>query len=79
MTLLQSPLYPSHCSYGVVLKELSAQAEAQMMFLRSIFLTPLLWASWHELAKICKDRSMVSSKDNHFANHLMCTTDVYPM
>ena len=47
-------------SYGVVLKELSAPAEARKMFIQSISLSPLLWASWRELAKLCEDRTMVS-------------------
>ncbi len=34
--------------------------EARQMFLQSIHLTPLLWASWQELAKLCEDRDMVS-------------------
>ena len=46
-------------SYGVVLKELSAPAEARKMFIQSISLSPLLWASWRELAKLCEDRTMV--------------------
>ncbi len=52
--------YVSFCSYGVALKELGAEAEARQMFLRSVHLTPLLWASWQELAKLCEDRDMVS-------------------
>ena len=46
-------------SYGVVLRELQMVAEARQMFLRSVHLTPLLWAAWQELAKLCEDRDMV--------------------
>jgi hypothetical protein len=46
--------------YGVVLRELSAPAEARKMFIQSISLSPLLWGSWRELAKLCEDRTMVS-------------------
>ena len=45
--------------YGVVLKELRSEEEAKEMFLCSLSLTPLLWSSWQELAKLCKDREMV--------------------
>ena len=47
------------CRYGVVLRELSMVSEARNMFVRSLHLTPLLWASWQELAKLCEDRDMV--------------------
>lgn len=46
-------------SYGVVLKNLSNEEEARKMLLHSLSLTPMLWSSWHELAKLCKDREMV--------------------
>lgn len=45
--------------YGIVLKELRMMSEARKMFVRSLHLTPLLWASWQELAKLCEDREMV--------------------
>ena len=47
-------------SYGVVLRELQTPEEACAMFVRSLHLTPLLWASWRELARLCKNREMVS-------------------
>lgn len=31
------------------------------MLLQSLSLTPLLWSSWLELAKLCKDREMVNA------------------
>ena len=53
--------YFSQClSYGVVLRELQTPEEACTMFVRSLRLTPLLWASWRELARLCKNREMVS-------------------
>ena len=57
-----SPFNDYFLRYGVVLKELSAPAEARKMFIHSISLTPLLWASWRELAKLCEDRAMVSNQ-----------------
>lgn len=45
--------------YGVVLKELGAMDDARKMFLSSIKATPLLWASWKELARLCDDREML--------------------
>jgi len=45
--------------YGVVLRELQASGKARDMFLKSVNLAPLLWASWRELARLCENRSMV--------------------
>ena len=49
-------------SYGVVLKKLSNEEEAREMLLRSLSLTPMLWSSWLELAKLCGDREMASGE-----------------
>ncbi len=34
--------------------------EARKNLIKSVHLTPLLWASWYELAKLCETRDMVS-------------------
>ena len=53
------------------MKELSAQTEARNMFLQSVSLTPLLWASWQELAKICEDRAMVSVGQHYITSRVV--------
>ena len=46
--------------YGIILKDLHNEEEARKMMIKSLVLTPLLWSSWQELAKLCKNREMVS-------------------
>ena len=40
--------------------------DARKMFLSSIKATPLLWASWKELARLCDDREMVLYRPTDF-------------
>ena len=46
--------------YGIVLKELSLYTEATEILLKAVEKEPLLWATWKELASICKTREAVS-------------------
>ncbi len=48
------------CRLGVVYKEMKLPEEARKNLIKSVHLTPLLWASWYELAKLCETRDMVS-------------------
>ena len=78
VTYIVNSLYKPHCiscnftimcwhiiRFGVIYKEMHLPIEARKMFLRSVHLTPLLWASWFELAKLCESREMVRMESLH--------------
>ena len=45
--------------YGVVLKELDLKEEAVAILVQAVEKEPLLWASWTEIALLCKTKEEV--------------------